>query len=104
MVPRDVHARQKGFNPPVTPFYSSIAQRCETTSHSIHPADELVNLFLAVARVTALDEVDELSRVEPAVRVGKLEGPKLHIGGRQPQNCQQTGMSTNHKKLDASLK
>jgi hypothetical protein len=33
-------------------------------------------VLLAVARVTTLDEVKELSLVEATSRVGKLEGPE----------------------------
>jgi hypothetical protein len=46
----------------------------------VHLADEGVDLLLAVAEVTALDEVLELARTEAASGVGQLEGPQ-EVGG-----------------------
>lgn len=52
---------------------------CETAS-LVHLADEGVDLLLAVAEVTTLDEVLELAGAEAAGGVGELEGPQ-EVGG-----------------------
>ena len=48
--------------------------------HLVHLADETVDGLLAVAEVTALDEVLELAGTEATVGVGQLEGPE-EVGG-----------------------
>ena len=42
----------------------------------VHPGDELVDIFLAVAKVTTFNEVLEFARTESSSRVGELEWPK----------------------------
>lgn len=51
-----------------------------TASILVHLADESVDVLLAVAKVTTLDEVLELAGTEAAVGVGELEGPQ-EVGG-----------------------
>lgn len=46
----------------------------------VHLPDELVDKLLAVAEVTALDEVLELASAETAGRGGELERPE-EVGG-----------------------
>jgi hypothetical protein len=48
--------------------------------HLVHLADESVDVLLAVAKVTTLDEVLELAGTEATVGVGQLEGPQ-EVGG-----------------------
>lgn len=55
-------------------------QPCPIANFLVHLADESVDVLLAVAKVTTLDEVLELAGVEATVGVGQLEGPQ-EVGG-----------------------
>lgn len=57
------------------------ATRSKPSRHSlVHLADEGVDVLLAVAQVTTLDEVLELAGAEATVGVAELEGPQ-EVGG-----------------------
>lgn len=54
---------------------------CTLVIHNlVHLLDQRINLILAIAQITTLDEMLELSRTEATSRVAKLEWPEKVAG------------------------